>query len=306
MSNGTEHTDGNPRAGELLNRLIRMAAEQAPRDFTWPPDEDILAYIEGNANETQHETIQTAIAQSSEFRRFIIDTADQLSAVTSDATATAFDSVQVPSSISRANGSTIAQRRRWFEALRRPRVLTPLIVGALALVIMLTIDPLGLFQRPAGMFTEYSELDRSEFVSLSPRGTHPEDSVPKAFMTAYDAAMNRLRESIAYELTSGGYKLSDGVSRKTEPATERNLVLRLLDKQGTEIGKITAPAYSDGGATAEAWIVVPPSLTLWHVPLPADSLDVTWPAPRPARGCVTVTERTDSGYVAAPGHIFQL
>jgi len=305
MSNGTEHTDDDPRVDDLLNRLIRTAAQQTPSDFAWPQDETILAYFQGNANKEQHETIQAAIAKSSEFRRFMIDTAEQLSTVTSNAAVADFDSVQVPESIMDLHPAPVRPWPAWFNALRRPRVLAPIVIGALAVFILL-VGPMDLFQHRTVMLAEYSELDRSEFVSLSQRGTHPEDSIPKAFATAYDAAMSRLRESVAYELTSGGYKLSEGAPTSAASTTGNKLVLRIVDKQGTEIGKITTPANGDTNISAEAWLVFPPQLTLWHLPLNRDSVDITLPIEHPERGCVTVTEQTDSGYVATPGHIFQL
>lgn len=306
MSNGNEHTDDGARTDELLMQLIRTATRQTSRDFTWPEDAAILAYLQGKANEAQHNTVQEAIVQSSEFRRFLIDTGDQLAAVTSDAAIRAFDAVPVPPDLSSENQPPLSRRPRWLDAILRPRVLAPVAVGAVAVLIALTFDMLSVVEQRPTMFAAYSELERSEFVTLSTRSAQPEDSVPRTFATAYDAAMDRLRASIAYDLTAGGFQLSDGAAPSMSPALERRLVLRFLDEQENEIGRITTPVLAAGTQSAEAWIVAPPALTLWHVSLPGDSLDITWPAERPARGCVTFTERRDSGYIATPGHIFQL
>ncbi len=304
MSNGTEHIDDDAGIEQLLNRLIRAAAEQTPDDFIWPPHETILAYLHGNADAGQQETIQTALAQSAAFRHFLIDTAEQLDAVTSEATASAFDAVQVPASLSRTDRKSVRRQPRWFELLLRPRVLAPAIVGAVVIVLLLKTDPLGLFNSRSSMFAAYAELDRSEFVPLSQRGTSSGDEAAKAFTTAYDAAMDRLRKSVAYDLTTGEYKLTDG----TPPAlstTVRDHVLRLLDDAGSTIGEITIPSYTNGEAPIEAWILAPPALTLWHSPLSDESTAIKWPSVSPACGCVTVTLHTDSGYVATPGQVIQ-
>jgi hypothetical protein len=118
--------------------------------------------------------------------------------------------------------------------------------------------------------------------------------------------VERLRESVAYDLGTGTYKMTDGTPLAGSPETIRAVVLRLTDEHGNEIGKIAAPLHSNGNTGAEAWIMIPPAMTLWHLTLLGDSIDVTWRSELPARGCATFTQHTDSGYIATPGKIFQL
>jgi hypothetical protein len=310
MTNIPDHTDDDPRTDELLNRLIRAAAQRTPSEFAWPQDEIILACILGKATEAQRDEVQAAAAQSSEFRRFLVDTAAQLSDVTSDSATEAFDAVGVPASVSgkddSRNGTQVSPLPKWLRTLFRPRVLAPVLAGAAVIVMMLSFDRNHQLSPDTRMFAEHSQLNLSLFVSTSARSGQNTDSIPRSAATSFEAAVERLRESVAYDLGTGTYKLTDGPPLTGSPDASRTIVLRLTDKHGDEIGKIAAHQYRKGDTGAEAWIMIPPAMTLWHLTMPADSIDVPWWSELPARGCATFTEHTDSGYVASPGKIFQL
>ena len=313
MSNGMDHTDKEDRTDELLDRLIRAAALRTPQDFTWPPDETILAYIQGRATEPQRETIQRAAARSSEFRRFLVDTTAQLSAAMSEDAIETFDAVRIPSHLNRTDDAggrlSLGRLRKWFEQIRRPLVLVPVLTGAAAVVVMLSYDPIGLFTPRSSTFAQYAELDRSLFVRLSVRGGTAADSTPVAAPSAYEAALSTLRASIVFDIGTGTYTLKAGTLTVPSTASSRTWTLRIVDETGSEIGRISSPAAQDdqrADSVAEAWVLVPPSLILWHLTVPNDSLDIKWPLERPARGCATFTHKTDSGYIAAPAQIFQL
>ena len=54
----------NSQEDRNLDELIRIAISEMPDDCQWPDEEDILAYVHGNATEEQQSTIQGIIAKS--------------------------------------------------------------------------------------------------------------------------------------------------------------------------------------------------------------------------------------------------
>jgi hypothetical protein len=96
MTNEPLQTEYERPDDELLNRLVRAAAQQDRDEVTWPRPESVLAYIGGNETDAQRQEIQDTLALSAAFRRFLVDNAADVETVTAPDAIEAYNAVPVP------------------------------------------------------------------------------------------------------------------------------------------------------------------------------------------------------------------
>jgi hypothetical protein len=311
MTNDTLHTDHERPHDELLNRLVRAAARREHDDLVWPRADAVLAYLDGQANDDQREEIQSTLAHSPAFRRFLIDTAGDVAAITAPDSIDAYDTVSVPRHLRTGQSDrshTLATRvRGWLSRLFRPPVLAPALAIAAVIAIAIITDPLGIFRPQPQMLAIYQEVDPGRFVSTDTRGDSGEVSPPTAAPSAFEAAVTAMANCVSLDILNDRFEMHPPEHGLRPDAEGRAIVLGLRDETGRDLVELAAQVPSGISSNVEAWIIVPPDMSLWHMAMPSDAFDAQWQTrtTEGTRGCVTFTYRTDDGYRATPCQVFE-
>jgi anti-sigma factor RsiW len=80
MSDNSRNQESDEDA--VLNELIRACREkERPKEFVRPDDDAITAYLMGTADEEQRKVVRSALTRSKEFRREILNMAQDMDAL---------------------------------------------------------------------------------------------------------------------------------------------------------------------------------------------------------------------------------
>lgn len=306
MTNDLIPQDADGRVDDILDRALRQIAGEDRGDIAWPADEATLAYLKGEANEVQRVEVQAVLAQSAEYRRFLTDTEEMVRTADSERGASAFDATAHAGETAQRRGvAAPALRRPWWELLLRPVVWIP-VAAVAALLIWFGSRP----QVPAGpqtiAFAPYEQLDAADFVPFDTRGTQPATTDTGVYATAESAAVRVFQACITLNASTMTYDIEPQSRRIAPNARTHSISLALSDTTTHQVINATSniPATLPfDSAEITAWLMVPPSTTLYQVRIPTTSVSADWPAATHERGCLTFSYRVDGGYRASPGQV---
>ncbi len=314
-------SDRDSEEDAILDQLIRECRDKEPADGFARPDRDMIsAYLMGTATEEQVKVVRSALARSEEFRREILEMAQDMDAV-ADLDLTVYDreAQQIPvpdlQELLRKKPEPIpvpAERvsfwtklkKSWGRLIERriPQLYAPAfaVAAVLAVVIMKT----GWLTPDRGWSLVSKNMEQGLLVSnLTREAVGPR----KDYSTPELAALAEFRFLLKFE--AGQFLLDPVKERPEPPSVSRRILLRLVDRNDKMIQEFTeyVPIMKVGAVgRVTAWALGLPARNLYSLEMKSDTLTVRWTENMGFYGCVTFTYREQEGYRAVVGFTFDL
>jgi hypothetical protein len=322
-----ESSSGDPAREREFDRLLRSAMRQPMGEFRRSSEESVTAYLLGVATEQEREEVQSALVASSDFRGEMLEAARELDRLESADEGAGSERVEVPAtptlreflkqrSYAGASGESLGQgvavhrkdkghtgaARGFLETMQR--FFTPgrgIGFGAATLgaVVMLMVFLRGgqapLSVSTGGLLALKWGARADLFAPTTLRSGEAQPDIDEE--TAREAAMLSFQGVITYQ--NGEFALDRG-GPEAVPGHDRRLVLRVTDRDGRELARLSGGIPS---SAAEPTAIILPlrarSLDSYAFPMRSDSAEIVWKGSRPDSGAVTFVYARGKRYGAS-------
>lgn len=305
----------------MLNELIRACRDKELSDrFVRPDGDAINAYLMGIVTEEQEKAVKSALAQSKQFRREILNMAPDMDALASSellAEKEGLGKIPVPdrqeflkrygeltaTAVAEPVSLLVRVKRFWgrLMELRIPQVLAPAVVAAA--VLLFVIIQTGVLGPGRTWSLVQENMEQGLLISNITRAAESR----KAYSTPELAALAKIRFLLKFE---GGQFHLNPVSERPQPSSPaRGLLLLLVDSNANIIQEFREHVPATEAALSEpvmAWALGLPPRNLYTIKMRSDSMQVKWIESMGSYGCITFTYGDEDGYRATAGSTFDL
>jgi hypothetical protein len=305
----TERRDeNNSTAEEILKRLVRLARRDSEVEFVRPSDESIDAYFDGTATDSQREDMENALIASAEFRKEIRDMAidiglieqEDYSKKREDETAIAVPDHELflTEQARKRGAEEQITDGLWRKIIVFARLHNAKIIPvAAAAVIILILVQIGVFA-PGDYLTvkwELMETVETPYLIANITKSADEQGAPKSYLTGREAAINKIRESVALD----GTQLV--IIHPDQAFHDPNLVwYTLVSKSRDTLAKISGHIRIDAtqASSFRAWMLVLPSRNLYYSDISVKTGMMQWSIDEVGMGSLTISYKDSTGFHA--------